>query len=54
MTILAILKRFNFCLNNTSESDMTMSSGSWFKVLIVWNEKTFTLIKVPGGMRLLK
>ena len=41
MTIEAILKRSNFSLNNTRESDMTMSDGSWFQVLIVRHDKKF-------------
>ena len=39
MTVLVILKRANFCLNSTSDSDMTMSDGRWFHRPIVWYEK---------------
>ena len=41
-------------MNNTGDSDMTMSDGSWFLVLIVRYEKKFTLIKVAGGTGLLR
>ena len=39
MAMLEILKRFNFFLNNMSDSDMTISDGSWFQVLIVRYKK---------------
>ena len=29
---------------------MAMSGSSWFEVLIVWNEKTFTVVNVPDDM----
>ena len=53
MAIFVILKQFNFFLNNTSDSDMTMSDGSRFQVVIVWFEKKLALIKLPDDMGLL-
>ena len=50
MIMLAMFKRFNFCLNNTNDSDMAIFDGSWFQVLIVKYEKIFALINVSGDM----